>query len=132
MYEQLLKKIDKKQARVGILGMGYVGLPLAEVFCSAGFKTVGFDIDPEKVAKLNAEKELEAFKESGRNRRFGQGEAGKNSRNAANLNERKRATSLRYGDEGDKPVSQLDQQINKVSDLNAAKKAKKQAAPPAN
>lgn len=77
-------------------------------------------------------KELEAFKESGRNRRFGQGEAGKNSRNAANLNERKRATSLRYGDEGDKPVSQLDQQINKVSDLNAAKKAKKQAAPPAN
>lgn len=62
----------------------------------------------------------------------GMREAGKNSRNAANLSERKRATNLRYGDEGDKPVSEIDQQINKVSGLNAAKKAKKQAAPPAN
>jgi len=36
--------------------MGYVGLPLAEVFCSAGFPVVGFDVDPEKVNKLNAGK----------------------------------------------------------------------------
>jgi hypothetical protein len=97
-----------------------------------------FELAKEKYENERREKEkdrlhkeeLEKLKESGRNRRFGQGEAGKNSRNAANLNERKRATSLRYGDEGDKPVSQLDQQINKVSDLNAAKKAKKQGAPP--
>ncbi len=56
MYDELLNKIDKKQARVGILGMGYVGLPLAEVFCTAGFRTLGFDIDPEKIKKLNAGK----------------------------------------------------------------------------
>jgi UDP-N-acetyl-D-glucosamine dehydrogenase len=56
LYDALLKKIDQKQATVGILGMGYVGLPLAEVFCSAGFRTVGFDIDPEKIKKLNAGK----------------------------------------------------------------------------
>jgi UDP-N-acetyl-D-glucosamine dehydrogenase len=36
--------------------MGYVGLPLAEVFCTAGFRTLGFDIDPEKIKKLNAGK----------------------------------------------------------------------------
>lgn len=56
LYDQLLKKIEQKQARVGILGMGYVGLPLAEVFCMAGSQTLGFDIDPEKIAKLNAGK----------------------------------------------------------------------------
>ncbi len=56
MYDQLFEKISRKQARVGILGMGYVGLPLAEVFCSAGFRTLGFDIDAEKVSKLNAGK----------------------------------------------------------------------------
>jgi UDP-N-acetyl-D-glucosamine dehydrogenase len=56
LYESLLKKIEGKQAKVGIIGMGYVGLPLAEVFCKAGFRTLGFDIDPEKVRKLNAGK----------------------------------------------------------------------------
>ena len=50
----LLKKIADKTARVGILGMGYVGLPLARTFCGAGLRTVGFDIDPVKVEKLNA------------------------------------------------------------------------------
>jgi len=56
LYDTLLKKIDQKQAKVAVLGMGYVGLPLAEVFCTAGFRTLGFDIDPEKVRKLNAGK----------------------------------------------------------------------------
>ncbi|HOA73854.1 MAG TPA: nucleotide sugar dehydrogenase [Phycisphaerae bacterium] len=75
MYDALLKKIDKKEAKVGILGMGYVGLPLAEVFCGAGFPTLGFDIDPEKVRKLNAGKsyiqhiptpQIKQMRESGR------------------------------------------------------------------
>lgn len=56
MYDALFKKIDQKKARVGILGMGYVGLPLAEVFCGAEFPVLGFDIDPEKIKKLNAGK----------------------------------------------------------------------------
>ncbi len=53
---QLLDKINRKQARVGILGMGYVGLPLARTFCSIGMPTVGFDIDPEKIRMLKAGK----------------------------------------------------------------------------
>ncbi len=41
-------------ATVGVIGLGYVGLPLAAAAAEAGFATVGFDIDPEKVALLNA------------------------------------------------------------------------------
>lgn len=48
--------IGKKTARVGIIGMGYVGLPLARTFCKAGFTCLGFDIDQAKVDKLNAGK----------------------------------------------------------------------------
>jgi len=50
----LLEKINRKQVRVGILGMGYVGLPLARTFCNAGLTTLGFDIDGRKVRMLNA------------------------------------------------------------------------------
>jgi UDP-N-acetyl-D-glucosamine dehydrogenase len=52
--EQLLKKIKDHQALVGVMGLGYVGLPLAREFCNAGFTVLGFDIDPKKVALLNA------------------------------------------------------------------------------
>src|SRR5271170_6536954 len=44
------------QLKVGIIGCGYVGLPLALRFAEAGHKVVGFDTDPEKVRKLNAGK----------------------------------------------------------------------------
>jgi len=53
---QLLERIRTKKARVAILGMGYVGLPLARSFCAAGFRTLGFDVDPRKVKMLNAGK----------------------------------------------------------------------------
>ncbi len=46
--------IDRRTARVGIIGMGYVGLPLMRTFCAAGFSCLGFDIDETKVEKLNA------------------------------------------------------------------------------
>lgn len=46
--------IRNRTARVGIVGMGYVGLPLMRTFCHAGFTCLGFDIDETKVAKLNA------------------------------------------------------------------------------
>jgi UDP-N-acetyl-D-glucosamine dehydrogenase len=52
--KQLLDKINRKRALVGILGMGYVGLPLARTFWGAGFRTLGYDIDPKKVRMLNA------------------------------------------------------------------------------
>ncbi len=49
---ELAARIQRRQARVGMVGLGYVGLPLAETFASGGFPVVGFDIDPEKVARL--------------------------------------------------------------------------------
>ena len=45
--------IKNKTARVGIIGMGYVGLPLMRTFCSAGFECLGFDVDQAKVDMLN-------------------------------------------------------------------------------
>ncbi len=49
----LNKLIENKDAIVGIVGLGYVGLPLAMVFSFCGFKVLGFDIDDEKVNRLN-------------------------------------------------------------------------------
>ncbi len=48
----LIEKIAARQARVGVIGLGYVGLPLVIAFCRAGFQVTGFDVDPEKVAML--------------------------------------------------------------------------------
>jgi UDP-N-acetyl-D-glucosamine dehydrogenase len=50
--DALVTKLNAKTARVGIIGMGYVGLPLALSFAEAGFATTGFDIDPEIVKHL--------------------------------------------------------------------------------
>ena len=49
---ELLEKIQKRNATVGVIGLGYVGLPLIIQFVKAGFKTIGFDIDVEKVKCL--------------------------------------------------------------------------------
>jgi UDP-N-acetyl-D-glucosamine dehydrogenase len=54
--KRLEQKITSRKALVGIMGMGYVGLPLIRTFGHAGFKTLGFDIDPFKVRTLNAGK----------------------------------------------------------------------------
>lgn len=48
-----LKKIENKDLTVGIVGLGYVGLPLALVFAEAGIRVIGFDIDPIKIDQLN-------------------------------------------------------------------------------
>jgi UDP-N-acetyl-D-glucosamine dehydrogenase len=48
------EKIERREARVGVIGMGYVGLPVAIHFAEAGFATTGFDTDPQKVRKLGA------------------------------------------------------------------------------
>jgi UDP-N-acetyl-D-glucosamine dehydrogenase len=53
---QLLQKLKGKTARIGIVGLGYVGLPLALRFSEAGFPVLGLDIDPEKVKALGAGK----------------------------------------------------------------------------
>jgi len=49
----LIDRIKKREAKIGIIGMGYVGLPLVKTFLKHGFEVTGFDIDPVKVAKLN-------------------------------------------------------------------------------
>jgi UDP-N-acetyl-D-glucosamine dehydrogenase len=48
------QKLAAKSLRVGVIGLGYVGLPLAHVFWQAGFAVTGFDIDSDKIAKLKA------------------------------------------------------------------------------
>jgi UDP-N-acetyl-D-glucosamine dehydrogenase len=53
-YADLEQKIREKTAKVGVVGLGYVGLPLLRAFIRAGFSTIGFDVDEAKVKKLNA------------------------------------------------------------------------------
>jgi UDP-N-acetyl-D-glucosamine dehydrogenase len=52
----LEKKIRKREAFVGIIGLGYVGLPLVKTFLNAGFRVIGFDVDKKKVSSLNKAK----------------------------------------------------------------------------
>lgn len=54
MREQLLNKIKNKDVIVGVVGLGYVGLPLAVEKAKAGFKTIGFDVQKKKVDMVNA------------------------------------------------------------------------------
>ncbi|HUX05898.1 MAG TPA: nucleotide sugar dehydrogenase [Acidobacteriota bacterium] len=54
MIDELLKKIEDGAAVVGVVGLGYVGLPLVLEFCRKGYRVIGFDIDPLKVGHLNA------------------------------------------------------------------------------
>lgn len=51
--EKLFKKIENKDLIVGVIGLGYVGLPLAVEKAKAGYKTIGFDIQKEKVEMVN-------------------------------------------------------------------------------
>lgn len=53
-HERLAELIRSKQAVVGVIGLGYVGLPLIRAFTTAGFRCMGFDVDQTKVDKLNA------------------------------------------------------------------------------
>ena len=56
MKQNLLEKIKLRKVVVGVVGLGYVGLPLAVEKAKAGFKTIGFDIQEEKVKMVNAGK----------------------------------------------------------------------------
>ena len=72
---QLAERIATKNALIGVIGLGYVGLPLVQAFAAAGFRCLGFDVDQAKVDKLNAgesyikhieSKPLKALVESGK------------------------------------------------------------------
>ncbi|NCB72862.1 MAG: UDP-N-acetyl-D-glucosamine dehydrogenase, partial [Clostridia bacterium] len=53
MKSRLLTKIEKLEIKVGVIGLGYVGLPLAVEKAKAGFKTTGFDVQQKKVDMVN-------------------------------------------------------------------------------
>src|SRR4030067_3874820 len=48
----LIQKILQKEVAIGVIGLGYVGLPLVLRFCEEGYHFLGFDVDPRKVALL--------------------------------------------------------------------------------
>ena len=52
-YSSLKKKFEKKEATIGVVGLGYVGLPLAVMFAEAGFKVYGVDISVQIIESLN-------------------------------------------------------------------------------
>lgn len=56
MKQQLINKLTDKSALIGIVGLGYVGIPLALRYAEAGYKVLGFDIDPTKIEKISAGK----------------------------------------------------------------------------
>jgi UDP-N-acetyl-D-glucosamine dehydrogenase len=51
--DQLLQKFEKRTAKVGVIGLGYVGLPLAVEFARAGFHVVGYDVSERVVDLIN-------------------------------------------------------------------------------
>ena len=53
MHVALIEKLSSKNAIIGIVGLGYVGLPLMLRYTEVGYKVIGFDIDPTKTEKLN-------------------------------------------------------------------------------
>ena len=53
-FENFNEKIENQTALIGVVGLGYVGLPLIDAFFKAGFKCLGFDVDPKKIDALNA------------------------------------------------------------------------------
>ncbi len=54
MYENLLNKIKERKAVVGVIGLGYVGLPYSVAIAQAGFRVIGIDVNRERVEKINA------------------------------------------------------------------------------
>src|SRR5258708_30281420 len=53
-FSELKNKIEQRQARVAVIGLGYVGLPLALLYSEQGFPVTGFDIDERKISTIAA------------------------------------------------------------------------------
>ena len=53
LSEKLRNKIRDKEARIGIIGMGYVGIPLGLEFANNGFNVLGFDKDKKRIDAIN-------------------------------------------------------------------------------
>lgn len=75
IYKDLIKRIDSREAVVAVIGLGYVGLPVAISFAEAGFKVLGVDLNDDKISDLEAgrsflldvpDEQIAALRESGR------------------------------------------------------------------
>ena len=64
--EGLRQQLETRTARIGVVGLGYVGLPLIDAFLRAEFPAIGFDVDPRKIERLNAGQSYIAHIESSR------------------------------------------------------------------
>src|SRR5262245_37749924 len=53
-FQRLHERIARRQARVAVMGLGYVGLPLALAYAEGGFRTTGVDVDARRVSALRA------------------------------------------------------------------------------
>ena len=51
--DAFVKQVKDRSLRVGVVGLGYVGLPLVRSFLNAGFRCLGLDVDPKKIEQLN-------------------------------------------------------------------------------
>jgi UDP-N-acetyl-D-glucosamine dehydrogenase len=65
-FEKLLDRLSRKDATIGIVGLGYVGLPLALACAEAGFRVIGFDISAQRVAAINACEQVISYIDSAR------------------------------------------------------------------
>jgi UDP-N-acetyl-D-glucosamine dehydrogenase len=52
--EQIIQLITQKRARIGVVGLGYVGLPLLVEFARSGFRGMGFEVDQQKADQINS------------------------------------------------------------------------------
>ena len=52
--QKLIDSIENRQCTVGVIGLGYVGLPLIDAFTNSGFRCLGFDVDGSKIESLKA------------------------------------------------------------------------------
>ena len=52
--QNFIEQIEQRSITVGVVGLGYVGLPLAVAFAESGFKVIGLDVNGERVERLNA------------------------------------------------------------------------------
>ena len=52
MLDDLIKKLNESDSTIGIIGLGYVGLPLSLAYVDAGFNVIGFDVDQQKINYL--------------------------------------------------------------------------------
>ena len=56
--DKIIENNNKKSSVIGVIGLGYVGIPLSLNFVKAGFKVIGFDVDKKKIEQIKKKKKL--------------------------------------------------------------------------